>query len=313
VNVGERNRNAAQKKPDMMASAALLLIETCAYFTPRLPAPLCTSRAPLASAIMAQDAFFVAARENDAESLQRLLGEADFDVNAQSSAAQGSTALHLAASFGSADALDALLAAGADIEVEVKGGARPLHLAAFNNRAYIVQRLLAAGADANAAQEDGSTALLEASAAGHAQIVQLLIEAGADPNRGTAVLPLPSAALKNHSDCVQILLDGGADANAAEADGATALLKAAASGNLRCVEQLLAADANPDTSRDGLSALHYASIGSHGAIVKALLAAGADVTVEDEGGNTPLRYVLAASEPAKIAHTLLQAGAAFEI
>ena len=264
------------------------------------------------STSQSSDSFFVAARENDADTLKQLLEQDDIDLNAKSVAAQGSTALHLAASFGSLDALEVLVDAGANLESQVNG-ARPLHLAAFKNENSIVERLLEAGADANAEQEDGSTALLEASAAGHALIVESLLKANADPNRGTVALPLPSAALKNHTEVVELLLRGGADPNAVETDGATALLKAAAAGNVRCVELLLEADANADVSLNGLSALHYAAIEGHLAVVKALIAAGADVTVEDEGGNTPLRYVLAASETAKIAHALLQAGAAFEV
>lgn len=299
-----------------MIAAALILFEPCAFYTSVPSASI--RRVPRAwsslteSTSQSSDSFFVAARENDADTLKQLLEQDDIDLNAKSVAAQGSTALHLAASFGSLDALEVLVDAGANLESQVNG-ARPLHLAAFKNENSIVKRLLEAGADANAEQEDGSTALLEASAAGHALIVDSLLKANADPNRGTVALPLPSAALKNHTEVVELLLRGGADPNALETDGATALLKAAAAGNVRCVELLLEADANADVSLNGLSALHYAAIEGHLDVVKALIAAGADVTVEDEGGNTPLRYVLAASEPAKIAHALLQAGAAFEV
>ena len=273
----------------------------------------CRHRSPPCALSAASDNWFVAAREGSVEILEQCLAEG-MDVNSKSAAASGSTALHLSASFGHADAVKTLIDADADLDAVAKsGGTTALHSAAFGNRFAIVDLLIDGGADVNAEQADGSTALLEAAAAGHVSVVERLIEAKANPDLGATALPLPTAALKNHTDILTLLLNGGADPNAEEADGSTALLKAAYSGNVVAINLLLAAGADPQPSRDGLTALHYAAIEGHHAAVKALIAGGADVKAEDEGGNTPLRYVLVASEPAKIAHSLLQAGAEFEV
>lgn len=59
----------------------------------------------------------------------------------------------------------------------------PLHVAAREGRADAVQRLLAAGADPNAHDEEriGNTPIREAVHGGHPEIVAMLLRAGADP------------------------------------------------------------------------------------------------------------------------------------
>ena len=47
-------------------------------------------------------------------------------------------------------------------------------------------------------------------------------------------------------------------------------------------------------------------------VVAALLAAGARFDAADAEGSSPLRFALAQSSHARVVHTLLQAGAAFE-
>jgi ankyrin repeat protein len=55
-------------------------------------------------------------------------------------------------------------------------------LASQMGSAAIVQALIGAGADLNLQNKDGETALMQASEKGHTAIVQALIEAGADLN-----------------------------------------------------------------------------------------------------------------------------------
>ncbi len=47
-------------------------------------------------------------------------------------------------------------------------------------------------------------------------------------------------------------------------------------------------------------------------MVALLLRAGADPTARDGGGSSPLAFALAQSAHARVAHALLEAGAAFE-
>jgi ankyrin repeat protein len=72
------------------------------------------------------------------------------------------------------------------------------------------------------------------------------------------------------------------------------------------------ADPNLGRGDDPITPLHYAAYGGFSDIVKRLLAAGADHSVLDGTGNSPLRFALMQSAHAKVACALLAAGAAFE-
>ena len=101
---------------------------------------------------------------------------------ANSNAPDGMKPLHLACYFRRADAVDCLLAAGADPDGATANGAnlRPLHSAAASGEAPLVQRLLEAGANPNAAQHGGWTALHAAAKHGHVAMARALLEHGAD-------------------------------------------------------------------------------------------------------------------------------------
>ncbi|MDQ2090608.1 serine hydrolase [Marimonas arenosa] len=71
----------------------------------------------------------------------------------------GSRPLTIAATFGSMNALQALIQGGADLEARDAQGSTALHIAAFFGRTRMVETLLSAGADPLARNGDGSTAL----------------------------------------------------------------------------------------------------------------------------------------------------------
>ena len=94
----------------------------------------------------------------------------------------GWTPLHLAAGFGTPQAVDVLLQHGAQVEAISKNPQRnqPLHAAlALGRNPETVRLLLAHGADPNATQVGGFTPLFSAASAGRQDLVDMLVESGA--------------------------------------------------------------------------------------------------------------------------------------
>jgi ankyrin repeat protein len=94
----------------------------------------------------------------------------------------GWTALHLAAGFGTPEAVDMLLQHGAQVDVVSQNPQRnqPLHAAlALGRNVETVRLLLAHGADPNATQVGGFTPLFSAATANRTDLAQILIESGA--------------------------------------------------------------------------------------------------------------------------------------
>ena len=147
--------------------------------------------------------------------------DAGADVNAR-----GDRPLYIAAYEGTAEMVQLLIAAGADVHLRDTEGSTPLHLAAGLVRRSvrsdeIVQLLITAGADITARDERGDTPLHLAAWQDTAEIVQLLITAGADlmARNSWGRTPLHSAAEYGTAEMVQLLITAGADITARDDDG----------------------------------------------------------------------------------------------
>ncbi|GLH10103.1 Ankyrin-2 [Gryllus bimaculatus] len=96
---------------------------------------------------------------------------------------------------------------------------------------------------------------------------------------------------------------GGADLRARDAQGRTALHRAAARGQTRCVELLLEADGGPDLvdmqDARGRTALHEAAARAHVTAAIRLLNGGASPALRDALGRTARDEVSAAAKRAK--------------
>ncbi len=91
----------------------------------------------------------------------------------------GATALHIAAYNGNVEAIDALLAAGVDIDIKEGTQGTPLIYAAIRGQTEAVQHLVDLGADLTARDNSGLTALGWTDQAAHPAVAAILIAAGA--------------------------------------------------------------------------------------------------------------------------------------
>jgi uncharacterized protein len=153
-------------------------------------------------------------------------------------------------------------------------------------------------ADVNAAEADGSTALLWAANQNDGDLVARLLKAGADPKARNLLgdTPLAEATLHANTDMVRALLDAGADPSVAGPDGQTPLMVTARTADVDAAKLLLAKGANPNVreAQRGQTALMWAAAASQGAMVRALLAGGAEV---DTKSATDLMTPLVSGEP----------------
>ncbi len=146
------------------------------------------------------------------------------DPNARGSGL-GWTPLHLAAAVSEYPAvIEALAAAGADLEARFEGGRTPLHVAAgFSEHPEVIEALVAAGASLEARAGLGMTPLHTAARSSeHPEVIEALVAAGAslEARAEGGRTPLHSAAVHSeHPEVIEALVAAGADPNARTEDG----------------------------------------------------------------------------------------------
>ena len=126
----------------------------------------------------------------------------------------GVTPLLTAIYHGDAQAVDRLIAAGANVRAANREGVTPLAMACLDGDLPIIDRLLKAGADPKERGPNGETLLMFAARNGRVDLLKRLLAAGAEVNarealRGTTALMW--AAEQRHPEAVKALLAAGAD------------------------------------------------------------------------------------------------------
>jgi ankyrin repeat protein len=155
------------------------------------------------------------------------------------------------------------------------GGSTALLFAAQVGDAESAALLLAAGADVNDTATDGNSVLTLATFSGHTAVARTLVDAGADPNRADAgYTTLHAAALRGDLATVQALLAKGADSDARITKGSP-------------VRRFGSQWALP-TPLTGATPLVVAAAYLEIDIMRALVAAKANVTLALANGTTPL-------------------------
>jgi ankyrin repeat protein len=214
----------------------------------------------------------------------RLLVERGADVNAQATTSL-QTPLGCAAAQRNVEFIQLLLDKGANINTPNDRGYTPLHLALDSGPRDMEKAtasallLISRGANVNATRTDNTITPLDMAVQNRQlDVVRALLDKGANPNKGLSRLPLASALYGNkpHTEIVLLLIDRGADVNAV--------------GPL------------PNEGSPLIMAVQAKEV----AIIRALLAKGADPNFSTRNGLTPLR---AAAESPEIMQILITAGA----
>jgi ankyrin repeat protein len=216
----------------------------------------------------------------DDREVVELLLRAGADVNAANDLAI--TPLYLASASGNAAIVNALLAKGANPEAASETGVTPLMEAARSGNVDVVRALIARGANVNAAERDrNQTALMWAVSRQHPAVVKMLLAHGAKVDMRTRVRPLTVMLDQGPRRTVKTSMQ---DARQIDAGGNSALLFAALAGDVESAKLLLAAGANVnDAAADGNSALVLAAFAGHGRVAEILIDAGADTTAAGAG------------------------------
>lgn len=127
---------------------------------------------------------------------------------------------------------------------------------------------------------------------GKTDVAKMLLAMGADPNAiGTdGATPLANASFKGNLDGVRLLLAHGALVNAVSKAGTQPIHEAALGDSADVIRELIihGADRNARTREDAQTPLYIAAAMGKMKAVEALVALGADLTIKDSQGRTPL-------------------------
>lgn len=204
--------------------------------------------------------------------------EAELAVGASPNARSedGGTPLHRAAAYGSLEVVKALIASGARPKARDIHGWTPLHALVRSGRSMpgIVETLLDAGVEIDARDDKGWSALFLTAYLGLLDVAKILVERTADVNaisKGTgcrSVMHAAACATTDTSDIIRLLAAHRAMVNMRDVNGQTPL-------HLALSER--------DERGQVTPILHEAT----GAVVDALITAGADPNMHDNAQKTP--------------------------
>ncbi|UJR14534.1 hypothetical protein I4U23_001530 [Adineta vaga] len=265
--------------------------------------------------ITGQTALFMATLKDRVDVVKFLIDKRA-QVNVQNR--YGVSPLLLCAESGNFELVQALVEAGADVNITPQGdlaeenflaGQTPLFGAAKKGHVEICQYLIKNNADVNAVTMTGATPLYTATEEGHLEVVELLIRHGADVNRSPQgqvardlhienQTPLLIACMRNHEAIIRHLIESGANVNVTSERGSSPFLAICQHNNVELARLLIQHEARHDVEAKNLydgkiNGLIVAAESGSFDILRLLVDAGLDVNYKIEGkgetaGRTPL-------------------------
>ncbi|CAM9875521.1 unnamed protein product, partial [Ectocarpus fasciculatus] len=238
-----------------------------------------------------------AAEGGNVQVMTRLLSTAGEDIKAKAPDT-GQTPLDLAVVGGKEAAAEALIMAGADVNVLDAANGGPLHLAIRGGHVRITKDLLLSGANPTQAGSNGDFPIHLAARHGLDEVVLALVQKGVDLNRvNTRGYSPLSLALKgdheNNAAAIPALFEAGADIEGRYGPGLTPLHFAAICGSYAAMLTLLQLGANVNSKNDrGQTPLYTACFGGRHDAADLLLRWGADETAVDAEGETIASMVI---------------------
>jgi len=208
--------------------------------------------------------LFLAAQQNDIQSIKSLLADADVDVDWRPKecaypkglvdedlsllwVSLGRTALLGAAEEGHVEAMTALLEAKANVNAQDNSGFHALYLAAGADEAdKVVKFLLSSGADVNLKNKSGYTALHNACGCGEVGAIKALVEAKADvtAKSSTGAAPVHVAVINNQPAALEALAQCKVNLDMPAFGGNTAVHEAVMQNNPDIIQKLVDLKAN---------------------------------------------------------------------
>ena len=149
--------------------------------------------------------------------------------------------IHEAALNGEMGQIAAHLGGGTDVNLKDLEGRTPLMYASYNGNVEVIRSLIEKDADVNLRDLYGRSALMMASSGPYPVAVKYLLEHGADPNlvdKEEHFTALMYAAAEGQLDVVKLLLAYGADPDMKDTDGDSALTFAGNNGYSEVVSLL---------------------------------------------------------------------------